>query len=181
MSSHNSKSIYDGASQLFRDKQNELRFQDTVARLHHILGGFESIVRVTRNDRIEGREGLSANVRYEFKFEKVETRGEFSYIKEPNQDWRLLGFDVRVPESLAESFEKVSVAPTRLSAPEAVLQETKNIIELLKENKSNEVYEAASNIFRAGTTSEKFAIAIKAQERTPVSYTHLTLPTICSV
>ena len=165
VSSKNSKSIYDGASDFFRKRQNKIRFKDVVDRLQQTLGRFESIVRVRRNDRIESAEGLLANVRYDFKFEKAETRGEFSYILDTEQNWRLLGFDVRIPEELEQEYERLTTDPKRLSAPLAVVEKTKEIIERLAKGQSDEVYDGASKVFRDGTTKEKFGITAKAHIR----------------
>ena len=165
ISSGNAQSVQGGASVAFQKKQSIKRLEDVAQRIHGVLGDFKSVLHVTKNERLSSALGTTANIRYELEFEKAHTKAEFSYIKDDNSDWRLLGFDIRIPKDLEKKFNALTNHPDRLRAPLDVVQKAKDIVVLLANGQAEQVYEDASVEFKAGTTAERFRRTVEGHNR----------------
>lgn len=148
--------VYEKAS--FRFKQTLLvdKFVDMVDQMRVTLGKFKKVADVIDVDRAATVAGLTARIELELEFEHATTLGEMSFHRDRKGVWKLLGLSVQIPPGRQHAADVAERDYKRLKAPDEVIEEFNQILDLVREGKAAAIHERASPSFRESRTVESF-------------------------
>ena len=160
---------YNEAAFLFQEASLLTSFVDRVDRLTKVLGRFEEIESVEDVELLDLTRGKTARVNYTVRFRNVKTSAlvstnvELSYLQTANdkKKWRLLGFDISVPDALTERVAKIGSEYDRIKAPDEVVALVDETLKAIEAGKGTEVRENASPPFKESTTAERFTATLE--------------------
>jgi hypothetical protein len=111
--------IYAEAADELHQQVTQDQFKQTLGALQGVLGKFVEAGSITGVSRSSDMQKSVASVSLNLKFEKAETTGNFSFIKNADQ-WKLEGLKIDIPENLRKQMGQAPSQPdaTQPEAPQ---------------------------------------------------------------
>ncbi|MHC5011968.1 MAG: hypothetical protein ACYTG6_13660 [Planctomycetota bacterium] len=137
--------VYGNASEAFRQEETLERFAAYIASRRRTLGPFQRIVKtVGAGKSTSTGQGTRGNVNLELAYERANTRGEFTFVKEDGE-WKLLGLKIFLPEDLTSEGDRGLLEPL-----------SRELLDLFEQEKYVALYERFPPELKAEWPAEKF-------------------------
>jgi hypothetical protein len=156
--------VYEAAAPRFRDALLRERFVDMAQAIRQTLGPYQGVVEVRSASRHRGRTALTARVITTLAFAAGRTRGAFSFQHLQGR-WQLLGMTVDIPEPLVQQARRATLAREPTAAPAEVLALVPGLLATLRDGNLEEVYAAASPLFKQSVELETFRELLAGRKR----------------
>jgi hypothetical protein len=151
--------VYDNASPKFQELVLEDTFVAQMDDLNSSLGDFKEVASVTKTQTFRGASGRTARVELLLDFEKDSemhrARASMSFRLEDGQ-WRMIGFDLELPEDVAKLEMSDAARKKRVKAPKEIEDLTRQVLELSRDGKYGEIYDATAPVFQESIEREDF-------------------------
>ena len=148
---------YEESSVLLQESRLLASFLDRAERLTKTLGAFQEIESVDEIEVHNSIRGKTARVEYELRFGSgIITPGEFSYLRDIEGTYRLLGYSIRVPTRLAGKVELIDSETKRIVAPAEVRALLASILKDTAKGLGDQIHESASPPFRESSSKLQF-------------------------
>jgi len=166
--------LYESSSIALQESRLFTSFLDHAERLTQTLGTFERIERVLEIERLTSISGKTVRIQYQLLFaDHVRTRGELSFVFDKKKQWRLLGYNIDIPQHLVAKATLLKAEPKRLKAPPQVHALLRSILKQCSQGASATVYTQASAPFRASSSNQQFKKMLSNLELAMGSYQHM--------
>ncbi len=148
--------VYEAASFSLQETGGVDSFVDRADRITKTLGIFQAIEDVEKIETTGSIRGKTVRVEYTLRFELATTWAEFSYLRNKEKEWQLLGFEIMIPKDLQDKGTEIDSEIERLKAPKRVTTLVEEILVDISEGRSEEVHARSAEPFRKSKTSESF-------------------------
>ncbi len=149
--------VYKQSSYFFRRTLNQDAFVDMASRIDETLGKFVRITDLLDVSHSKSLAGRVGEVTCIAQFEAATTKAVFSFHWGKDNQWRLLGLDITIPESLQAKAAALKVSFDRIHAPPEVIEKVSEILIDIRDGKTDKVWSEASKPFRDSISAERFA------------------------
>ena len=163
--------LYEESAYPFREASLLSSFVDRGDRLTQTLGAFEAIESVEEIEMLDTIRGNTARVEYMVRFAAATTWTEISYLKSAGA-WQLLGFDISVPDSLADKVIEIDSEYDRIKAPDVVVALVDQTLLAIEEGKGAQVWSEASPPFQESKAQEDFVTLLSRIHKELGSFQH---------
>ncbi|MBL4634390.1 MAG: hypothetical protein JKY56_10990 [Kofleriaceae bacterium] len=149
--------VYEAASFSLQETGGVDSFVDRADRITKTLGTFQGIEDVEKIETTGSIRGKTVRVEYTLRFELATTWAEFSYLRNKEKQWQLLGFEIMIPEELQDKGAEIDSEAERLKAPKEVTILVEEMLVDISEGRSESVHARSAKPFRESKTSESFS------------------------
>lgn len=151
--------VYEHSSNRFKELVLEDTFVAQIDDLNSSIGEFKEVASVTKTQVFRGPSGRTARVELLLDFEKDNephrAQASMSFLYEEGQ-WRMIGFDLELPEDVAKEEMSDEARKKRVRAPKEIEDQTRHILELSRDGKYGEIYAATAPVFRDSIDRQDF-------------------------
>lgn len=155
--------VYDEASTRFQELVLEETFLTRVDDMNRTLGRFVEVASVMRTQVYRGPSGRIARMELLLTFQRGDARANVSFYLEGGR-WRMLGYGVALPDDVVADATSEQARQERSQAPPEIGELTQQILELSRDGRAGEVWEAAAPVFRDSISKEAF-LRLEAERR----------------
>jgi hypothetical protein len=138
-------------------------FERTMNDMRRTLGTFREIAAVNDTFVSRGPGGLVARVDLSLDFEKGRAHATISLHRDGGK-WKFLGIGVDLPEDLVAKETSAEARDERVKAPPEVRQAAEHVLELSRDAKAGEIWDASAPLFQKTVTRADFE-RIEAERR----------------
>jgi hypothetical protein len=149
--------VYRDSSPLLQETMIADRFLELASDIRGALGGFRQILAIKQVESLDGPGGKTGRAHATLEFDRGKTSSHFSYHW-INGEWRLLGFNVDIPEQLNKEVvaARAETRQVRVEAPAEVHALVHRTLERVSDEQSGAVYDESSPTFKQSISRETF-------------------------
>lgn len=152
----NAAQVFSEASPRMQRDMIEESFLELASDIRATLGGFREILAIKQIAHISGPGGETGRAKATLVFDRGKTSGTFSYHRTGGA-WRLLGFDIDIPESLqADALSRSETRAVRIEAPAEVHALARELLEQVRDGHSAAIYDQAAPTFKQSIAQSAF-------------------------
>ena len=148
--------VYERSSPSFQKRVTREYFVGLAQKITRTLGPIEKIIGTVPGAMTTSKLGKTGHTRARIRFRHGSTTGNFSY-HHSDGEWRLLGFDIEIPDQLQHKATKHSGTSTLSQSMHDLVV---SIFQNIRDGNSEQVYNNAAEPFRAAVDSERFAAIV---------------------
>lgn len=148
--------VYEEASPVLQETMVLDRFQELASDIRTTFGEYREILAIKRVEKISGPGGVTARAKATLLFERARTTASFSYHYYRGA-WRLMHLSIDIPDELAaDVVSRDETKSARKEAPAEVYARTEEVLLAMRDGRAEQVYEDASEIFKASIDRDTF-------------------------